>query len=218
MEPVQSPATNSQRLRVLIADDARDARRGTRLMLSLNPDLEVVAIAQNGLEAVEMAQTHRPDLVIIDINMPEMDGITAIHTMRTFLSKAAFIVISADRDQQTIRSASAAGAQEYLTKPFTVEELEEAIKRSVQVLEARRQTKPIGPKTTESQEDLLNKANQIAQSRQTNDEAIQVLEMLAADPSCALRWLRILGMIYIIRQEWSKLRELATRLETQSPS
>ena len=62
---------------------------------------------------------------------------------------------------------------------------------------------------------LIQLANEYAKSRRTDDQAVEVYEHLAANPACELRWLRTLAMVYVIRQEWGKLRILAARLEFQ---
>ena len=74
---VQTSVPPKKKLRVLIADDVQETRRNTRLMLATIDDVEVVAIAANGLQAVQLAEEHHPDILLLDINMPEMDGLTA---------------------------------------------------------------------------------------------------------------------------------------------
>src|SRR5690606_35107156 len=109
-------------LRILIADDTQQTRRSTRLMLTLIPGVEVVAMAQNGREAVELARKYRPDVALMDVNMPQLDGLSAIKAMRQMLPDLVCLVISAERDNKTLRAAMVAGAQDYLIKPFTTEE------------------------------------------------------------------------------------------------
>ena len=70
-QSTESPDT----LRFLIADDVTETRRSTRLMLSLIPGAEVVAIAKDGREAVELARQHKPDFALMDVNMPHMNGL-----------------------------------------------------------------------------------------------------------------------------------------------
>ena len=67
---VQTNVSQKKKLRVLIADDVQETRRNTRLMLATIDDVEVVAIAANGLQAVQLAEEQRPDLLLLDINMP----------------------------------------------------------------------------------------------------------------------------------------------------
>ena len=74
---LQPNVPQKSKLRVLIADDIQETRRNTRLMLATIDDVEVVAIAANGVQAVQFAREHHPDIVLLDINMPEMDGLTA---------------------------------------------------------------------------------------------------------------------------------------------
>ena len=74
---VQAGVSPQKKLRVLIADDIQETRRNTRLMLSMIEYVEVVAIASNGLQAVEMTKQQQPDIVVLDINMPEMNGLQA---------------------------------------------------------------------------------------------------------------------------------------------
>src|SRR6185436_13590750 len=116
-----------RKLRVLIADDIQETRRNTRLMLATIDDVEVVAIASNGVQAVQLAKEHHPDIVLLDINMPEMDGLTAFREINKIYPDVGCIIISAEKDTTTLRTAISVGVQEYLIKPFTVDELESAV-------------------------------------------------------------------------------------------
>jgi YesN/AraC family two-component response regulator len=207
------------RLKVLIADDNADARRGTRLMLSIHPGVEVVAIAQNGYQAISMARDNPPDLVITDIHMPDLDGVDTIIALRTFLPEAMFIVMSADDDSKMIRRAISVGASEYLVKPFDIDDLDKAVRRCAQTWFARR----IQSATTPTQEDtdqqsLVRLAHVYAKSRRTDNAALDVFEQLAAQPDCELRWLLTLAMIYVVRQQWGKLKHLSERMEKRTIS
>lgn len=209
-----SPAS---KVRVLIADDIQETRRNTRLMLSMNEKVEVVAMASNGHQAVEMAREHRPDIVILDINMPEMDGLRAYHEISQIYPDVGCIIISAQRDEAILLTAQAVGAQEYLTKPFTVDELNAAVERVSQQVEAGRQRlRQAGQLHEKSEAYLKRLAEEYTKARRTDDKALEVFEQLAANPQCELRWLRTLAMLYIIRQEWGKLKALAARLEEQA--
>ena len=205
------------RLRVLIADDDVESRRSMRLMLSLDSALEVVALAQNGRQAVDMAQNIHPDLAFMDVNMPEMDGVTAVRRMREMLPNMIFIMISAERDSKVLREAVTSGAIDYLVKPFTEEDLEKAVQRAIQVWLANRQrlaqATPIPPDQSAT---LKHLAHVYAQNHRTDDQALAVFERLAADPNCELRWLMNLGMLYIMRQDWSKLKGLAAYMEQRA--
>src|SRR5215216_5295604 len=125
----QTNGSSHRKLRVLIADDVQETRRNTRLMLATIDDLEVVAIAANVLQAVELAKEHHPDIVMLDINMPEMDGLSAYRRIAQIHPDTGCIIISAEKDTTTLRTAMSIGVQEYLIKPFTGDELETAIER-----------------------------------------------------------------------------------------
>ena len=114
-QPIQVPY---RKLRILIADDVQETRRTTRMMLAINPDVVVVAIAQNGAKAVELAKEHKPDIAVMDINMPEMDGLAAYEKMLETQPDLACIFISAEKDTHILRNAMSLGAREYLLKPF----------------------------------------------------------------------------------------------------
>src|SRR5512132_3714473 len=123
----QTEGSPRRKLRVLIADDIQETRRNTRLMLATIDEVEVVAIASNGRQAVELAKEHHPDIVLLDINMPEMDGLTAYRHIAHMYPDTGCIIISAEKDTTTLRIAMSVGVQEYLIKPFTGDELETAI-------------------------------------------------------------------------------------------
>lgn len=207
----------STRLKVLIADDNQETRRNTRVMLAMNPDVDVVAIARNGAQAVDFAKDFKPDLAILDINMPEMNGLEAFKAMTENNPNIACIIISAEKDNQTLRKAMSVGAREYLIKPFTVDELNLAVYNVSKMVIKTRKDKLHINKVREQREAYLKRlASEYSKTRRTDDKAMEVFEHLSTNPNCELRWLRILAMIYVIRQEWKKLRQLAERLDEQS--
>jgi len=202
--------------RVLIADDVLETRRNTRLMLADNPMVDIVAIAHNGREAVELAKKHQPDIALLDINMPEMNGFEAFQAMYKIFPTMACVIISAEDDNQSFRSAMNVGAREYLVKPFTVYQLNNAVKRVGDIVKAEREKAEVAGRLKEQRSSyLLQLATEYSKTRRTDDEAIEVFEQLAANPKCEMRWLRTLAMLYIIRQEWMKLQVLAGRLARQ---
>jgi pilus assembly protein CpaE len=208
---------HSTRLRVLIADDIQETRRNTRLMLAMNPEVEVVAIARNGRQAVSLAEKHHPDLAILDINMPDMDGLTAFEAMKEINPNILCIIISAEKDNQTLRRAMSVGAREYLIKPFTVDEINLAVHKVGQVIFKKRKDTAELTEALEKREIYLKQlANEYAKTRRADEKALVVFEELASYPQCELRWLRILAMIYVIRQNWGKLKFLAERLDNNS--
>jgi YesN/AraC family two-component response regulator len=202
------------RLRVLIADDVQETRRNTRLMLATIDNVEVVAIAANGLQALQLAKEHHPDIVLLDINMPEMDGLTAYKEIAKVYPETGCIIISAEKDTATLRTAISIGVQEYLVKPFTVEELDAAVRRVFQLVRQNRQKLSQFNELQQKKEDYLKQlANEYSKARRTDDKAMEVFEQLARYPNCESRWLQTLAMIYVVRQEWGKLKLLATELE-----
>jgi len=210
----QTGVPPKRKLRVLIADDVQETRRSTRLMLSMISEVEVVAIASNGLQAVNMAREHHPDIVVLDINMPEMDGLSAFKQIARIHPDTGCIIISAEKESTTLHEAMSLGIRDYLFKPFTVDELEQAVVEVSTRLEKTRQALVKEQQLRQEREAYVKQlAEEYVKNRRTDDQAVQVFEHLAANPTCELRWLRTLAMIYVIRQDWGKLKNLATKLE-----
>jgi len=213
---VQPAASLKQKLKVLIADDVQVTRRSTRLMLSMIDTVEVVAIASDGIQAVEMTKAQRPDIVVLDINMPEMNGLDAFKHIKQLHPDTGCIIISAEKETSILHEAMSLGIRDYLFKPFTVDQLEVAVNNVSERLEKSRQEKAQQKQLKQQHEVYLKQlATEYAKSRRTDDQAVEVYEYLATDPACELRWLRTLAMVYVIRQDWGKLKNLAIRLEGQ---
>jgi YesN/AraC family two-component response regulator len=216
---IQTDVTPRKKLRVLIADDVQETRRNTRLMLATIDDVEVVAMAANGLQAVQLTQEHHPDILLLDINMPEMDGLTAYRQIAQVHPDIGCIIISAEKDTTTLRTAMSIGVQEYLIKPFTIEELETAIARVYQRVGEIRQKLAQAEQLRRRNEAYLQQlANEYAKTRRTDDKAVEVFERLAENPQCETRWLQNLAMIYVLRQMWGRLRILAEKVEKRTNS
>ena len=212
----QAESSQKRKLRVLIADDIQEARRNTRLMLSMISDVEVVAIASNGFQAVQMAQEKGPDIVVLDINMPGMNGLAAFKEILKINPNTECIIISAEKDSEILRIAMSLGIRDYLFKPFTVDQMEQAVEKiSARLAQKRQQLHQTDQLVLKNEDYLKRLANEYAKSRRTDDQALDVYEQLASNPACELRWLRTLAMVYVIRQDWGKLRTLAARLEFQ---
>lgn len=208
---------HNKKIKALIADDVQETRRNTRLMLATIDDLEVVAIASNGLQAVELAREHHPDIVFLDINMPVMDGLTAYREILKIHPDTGCVIISAEKDATTLRAAMSIGVQEYLIKPFTVEELETAVARvRERVGQARIKLAQTAQLQKQREAYLVQLAVEYAKSRRADDKAIEVFEQLAENPKCEMRWLQNLAMIYIVRQRWDKLKVLAEKVEKRT--
>jgi YesN/AraC family two-component response regulator len=216
---VQTTGTQKRKLRVLIADDVQETRRNTRLMLATIDDVEVIAIAANGMQAVQLAEEHHPDIVLLDINMPELDGLSAYLRISQIHPDTGCIIISAEKDTTTLRTAMSIGVQEYLIKPFTVDELEVAVKREYdRVKENREKIAQLQELNRKKEAYLKQLASEYAKTRRTDDQALEVFEQLAENPQCEARWLQNLAMIYVIRQMWGKLKILAEKVEARTKS
>ena len=119
----------AEKIRVLIVDDLPDTREHVRTLLSFEPDIEVVGQAGTGTQAVEMARQHRPDLILMDINMPGGDGIAASQAISKSVPTAQIIIMSVQSEADYLRRAMLAGARDFLMKPFSGDELITAIRR-----------------------------------------------------------------------------------------
>ena len=115
-------------IRVLIADDQPVVRDGLAMLLGLIDDVEVVATAADGLEAVERAQSERPDIVLMDLRMPRLEGAEATRQILGSLPDTRVLVLTTYADDESLFPALQAGARGYLTKDATAEEIEDAIR------------------------------------------------------------------------------------------
>ena len=115
-------------IRVLIADDQTAVREGLAMLVGLITDIEVVATAADGREAVTLAGELHPDVVLMDLRMPEMEGAEATRTIRTTLPDTHVLVLTTYADDDSLFPALQAGAHGYLTKDASAEEIEAAIR------------------------------------------------------------------------------------------
>ncbi|MFV1858449.1 MAG: response regulator transcription factor, partial [Anaerolineales bacterium] len=115
------------KIRVIVADDHAIVRDGISSLLSTEPDIEVVAEATNGREAVELSKRHKPDIVLMDLMMPEMDGVEATKAIRAGASNTRVLVLTSFAAEDRLLPALRAGAQGYLLKQSGAEDLVGAI-------------------------------------------------------------------------------------------
>jgi DNA-binding NarL/FixJ family response regulator len=115
-------------IRILIADDHAIVRAGLRTFLAADPELEIVGEARNGLEAVEMAVAHRPDVVLMDLLMPEMDGVAATAAIRKVLPHTEVVALTTVIEDRMVVGVIKAGAIGYFLKDIQTEDLLRAIK------------------------------------------------------------------------------------------
>jgi DNA-binding NarL/FixJ family response regulator len=122
-EPTDHPA-----IRIVIAEDQALVRRGAAILLSMEPDMEVVGQARNGVEAVELAQLLHPDVILMDLHMPLKGGVAATREITQVLPNTQILVLTTLNDDETVFEAVRAGAQAYLLKDAEEDELLETIR------------------------------------------------------------------------------------------
>lgn len=120
-------ATREGTLRLLIADDHAITRHGIRLMADSLPGVEVVGEAMNGTEAIRLALDLRPDIVLMDVSMPETDGIEAIRRLRVEMPDLVILVLTVHEDSDTVYEAIRAGASGFLPKSASLVEIRAAL-------------------------------------------------------------------------------------------
>ncbi|TDL80896.1 response regulator [Peribacillus frigoritolerans] len=110
-------------IRLLIADDHKVVRRGLHFFLSTQKDIEIVGEAENGVEAVKMVRTLMPDVILMDLSMPIMNGVDATKEIRTFNEQIKIIILTSYADQDHVIPAIQAGASGYQLKDVEPDEL-----------------------------------------------------------------------------------------------
>lgn len=118
------------KINVVVVDDIDESREMILRMLQFDTTIEVVGTGKTGIEAIESAQKLKPDVIVMDINMPDMDGITATETIRRKVPYIQIVVLSVQNDANYMRKAMLAGARDFLTKPPMIDELTAAIRRA----------------------------------------------------------------------------------------
>ena len=139
---------SSGKIRLIVVDDIPETRENVKKLLYFEDDIEVVGTAANGREGIEMAVRLEPDIVLMDINMPGMDGITASGAISAQLSTVQVVMMSVQGEADYLRRSMLAGAREFLIKPFSGEELVTSIRRVHQLAAPRRVPMPAAPMPT----------------------------------------------------------------------
>ncbi len=144
--PPAEPA--NRKIRVLVVDDIPETRDNVRKLLFFEDDIEIIGTASNGREGVELAGKLLPDIVLMDINMPEMDGIAASEAIAARFHDVQIVMMSVQGEADYLRRSMLAGAREFLIKPFSGEELATSIRRVHQLGAQRRAMAPPPPTST----------------------------------------------------------------------
>jgi pilus assembly protein CpaE len=131
-----------RKIRVLIVDDIPETRENLRKLLFFESDIEVVGAATNGEEGISMAGELKPDIVLMDINMPGIDGITASEAITQQVPLTQIVMMSVQGEADYLRRSMLAGAREFLIKPFSSDELITSIRRVYELGASRRQAMP----------------------------------------------------------------------------
>ena len=117
-----------KRIRILLADDHAVVRQGFKMILSSQPDMEIVGEAGNGREAVELAENLKPDVVVMDVAMPELNGIEATRRLAASVPHARVVALSMHKDNVYVREILRAGARGYLLKDSVAADLVAAVR------------------------------------------------------------------------------------------
>jgi len=168
---------NMEPIRVLIADDQRLMREGLATLLALADDIEIVAQAGNGAEAIELAKRQRPDVILMDIQMPHVNGVEATRTIRSILPKTQIIILTTFDDDEYLMSGLRAGACGYLLKDMPSEQLAAAIRS------AAKGQSPIGPEMARKLVNLVTQTPIVSSppaASELSEREIEVLCLIAA--------------------------------------
>lgn len=134
-----------EKIKVLIVDDISDTRENIKRLLQFDTLVEVVGAAKSGREAIDQSTQLKPDVVIMDINMPDMDGIVATEAIRRKVPYTQIVILSVQSDPSYMRRAMLAGARDFLTKPPSIDDLSSAIRRAGAVAAEERSKGPAFP-------------------------------------------------------------------------
>ena len=120
----------TQQISILLVDDHAVVRQGVATFLAVQPDLIVVAEAESGTEAVKLAAQHAPDVILMDLIMPEMDGVEATRRVKNVSPRSQVVILTSHHDDAHIFPAIRAGALSYVLKDIKMDELVATVRRA----------------------------------------------------------------------------------------
>lgn len=213
-------------IRILIADDHQLVRQGLIALLSVKPGIEVVGQAADGVEAVELAQALRPDIVLMDLLMPHKDGIEATREIKAEDPEARILIITSFAEDENVYQAIKAGALGYLLKDSSPQELMQAIHdvcegrlslhpnialKLIEELNQPMESKPTEDPLTEREVEVLKL---VAKGR-TNQEIAD--ELVVSERTVGAHVSNILGKLHLANRTQAALFALRTGLTDLSP-
>jgi NarL family two-component system response regulator LiaR len=193
----------SQTIRVMLVDDHNVVRSGLATFLRAYDDLELVGEAKNGFEAVKLCREKKPDVVLMDLMMPEMDGIAATRAILADCPEIKIIAMTSFEDEQLVQGVLAAGAISYLIKNVTSDELAKAIREAASgrstlspeaarvLVQATRPTKQPLFDLTEREQEVLNLVVQGRSNQQIADALVISIATVKAHISNILSKLQV---------------------------
>ncbi len=136
--PTPQVDNSKSQITILLVDDIPETRENIKKLLAFEPDFKVIGTAGTGREGVEFAKEHQPDIIIMDINMPDMDGLQATGHIKRLVPACSVIIMSVQNDSDYMRRAMLAGARDFLTKPINMDELYNTIRAVYKSTEEQR--------------------------------------------------------------------------------
>jgi NarL family two-component system response regulator LiaR len=213
-------------IRILVADDHQLVRQGFMAMLSVKPGIEVIGQAADGVEAVELAQSLRPDIILLDLLMPNMDGIEATREIKAGDPDARILIITSFAEDENVYQAIKAGALGYLLKDSSPQELMQAIHdvcegrlslhpnialKLIEDLNQPTETKPTEDPLTEREVEVLKL---VAKGR-SNQEIAE--ELIVSERTVGAHVSNILSKLHLANRTQAALYALRKGLTDLSP-
>ncbi len=158
-----------ERIRVMLVDDHTVVRSGLSAFLSVNPDMELVGEAENGEQAISMASIYKPDVILMDLLMPIMDGVAATAVIKKKYPSIQIVVLTSFHEDELVQNALKAGAIGYLMKNVNAKELAAAIKS------AKEGKTILSPEAAQS---LIHASLQSQETEALTDREIEVLKFM----------------------------------------